>query len=506
MSASSGAVYQSPASSRTSVNGSWLRLRRLSKPAAAASLPPPSPPAASPLLLLSPVRVFFHSFLTDLDAVRLLQTSVTVARAVLADVVLRHVFECDGGRLRRWQRQRRARFSHYERCGVRLNCSFSRAFNSTTAWDGPRLLPSTLHSLVMGQWRQPKHVPGTGFVDAAAEAEALLVQWKQEGCAWPVSREQWEAWHQLWTLQPTSLNSGSIHGRFDQPLPPSVLPHGLRFLALSDWHNQPLQRLSLPASITVLHLGRDWKAPLSPAILPSALRVLVFNSLSSAFNQPLYPGVLPATLRVLVLSERYNQPIGLGVLPDGLLQLSLGRVFNQPLQPGWAPSSLDTLILSACYDRPLLPGCLPSVRSLVLGLYNFQPLTPGVIPEGVRLLKLSVLHEPLQPGGLPASLRGLYVAFRCHHSPANVLSAGVLPSGLRALFVYGSVQLESLPPSLELLSVEGDDNASELLRWRLQLNEGALHAGLRWLSFPQSCKRWVSLLVPPGAHVQWREH
>ena len=476
--------------------------------------PHPSPTTPSPLLLLTPLRFCLHAFLSDLDAIRLLRTSTAVAQALLADFVLRHVFEWDG----QPRRQRSLCFAHFERCGVRLNCSCSAGFNSPVvdATPGRSLLPATLHSLVMGRWRQPSPPSGhpatsavrKGFVAAALDAEACALAGKQE-CVVPASRAGWEQWSKHYTLlDNAALLSGNINGRFNQSLPPAALPHGLRYLALSDWHSQPLQRLSLPATVTVLHLSRDWKAPLTTAILPPALCVLVFNLQASSFNQPLYPGVLPASLRVLALSEQFNQPLYPGVLPDGLLHLSLGVVFNQPLQTGWAPTSLDTLILSQRYNQPLLPGCLPPVRCLHLGQYNTLPLTPGAIPDGVQLLRLSLLHNPLPPLALPATLRGLHVTFAAVHSAANELSVAVLPAGLQALLVSGSVRLGVMPCGLELLSVEGDDYWQRqhlVLRWWLDAVEGSLPAGLRWLGLPMSCKERISHLVPPDCDVQWRE-
>ena len=123
---------------------------------------------------------------------------------------------------------------------------------------------------------------------------------------------------------------------------------------------------------------------------------------------------------------------------------------------------------------------------------------------------MALYQGELVVGVLPRSLRGLHVTFSTFTSAATVdsLSSNVLPAGLQALFISGSVRLGVMPASLEWLSVEGDDWAhlrpNELMCWRLDVGDGSLPAGLRWLSLPSSCKSLINHLVPPDCEVQWR--
>ena len=79
-----------------------------------------------------------------------------------------------------------------------------------------------------------------------------------------------------------------------------------------------------------VHTG-ELDCPLPPGLLPPGLRVLLLNN---GYNQPLQPGSLPSTLTFLQLGWRFNQPIAPGVLPASLLHLSLRSCDSQPLVQG----------------------------------------------------------------------------------------------------------------------------------------------------------------------------
>ena len=100
------------------------------------------------------------------------------------------------------------------------------------------------------------------------------------------------------------------------PLPPDVLPPGLRVLVLNDSYTLPLRLGSLPSTLTFLQLGEQFQQPLAPGVLPASLRYRSMN-LNEASGALLEVGSLPASLERLRLML-WSPPLEAGLLPAQL--------------------------------------------------------------------------------------------------------------------------------------------------------------------------------------------
>lgn len=191
-----------------------------------------------------------------------------------------------------------------------------------------------------------------------------------------------------------------MHSRYNAPLEPGMLPHGLCGLRMGERFNRPLSPGVFPHGLCELDLGHAFCQPLDPGVFPDTLQCL---RLGWAFNLPLVPGALPVSLRKLWLGTRFNQPLMQGALPDGLTLLSCGGDFDQPLAPGVLPRGLEVLYFSVHFNQPLEPGVFPtSLRVLEFGHCFNQPLEIGILPNSLRLLRLGkAFRHPLTAEALP---------------------------------------------------------------------------------------------------------
>ena len=227
--------------------------------------------------------------------------------------------------------------------------------------------------------------------DTASSLDARLRRWERDNCC--------DTWADV-------FEHGVSQGRFNQPIPPGALPHGLRFLECSRRYNQSLLVGSIPDTVEALQFGESFNRILRPDQLPASLTHLSFEGV---YNQPLLPGVLPAGLRLLHLGVSYNQPIPPGHIPPSVTHLRLSRCFDHVLECGSIQHGVLRLHLGQSFNQPLLPGVLPlSLTELVVSQYYNQLLQPGSLPDGLKVLvfhKWAKFQHALQPGVVPASVR-----------------------------------------------------------------------------------------------------
>ena len=432
---------------------------------------PSSPDSASCRLLnaLPSVLPLFHAFLTDADAARLLRASNAAALALLSGYTFAtHVFQ--PASVASLRRLRDLALTY----GLRVTqLALPRrveelTFDPTPPHPSP--IPSSVLALSLGPpLISPVQVePHWAAVSAAARDWQDLEPWRlpypqpsarsdgKESSAdekWKAALQQrWQDGDEFWPFDPLLPAFIEYQGGLQQPLPPGLLPDGLRVLRSAHGYNQPLQAGNLPARLTLLHFASGFRQPLLPGVLPAEL---LYLSLPVSYYAPLVVGSLPASLQRLRLDAGFSYDVAPGVLPSRLQALHVGAT-HAPLQPGSLPASLLYLstshyftepilagVLPSClvdlrlghgYNHPLRPGILPaSLCRLTLGGQYRQPLQLGSLPDGLLLLRFLPTHSsapklpPVLPGVLPSTLLGLDFTNRYHAA----LLAGVVPASVR---------------------------------------------------------------------------
>ena len=442
-------------------------------------------PHSCPLLhALQPIVPHFHPFLADADAARLLRSSRSAALCLLQGYAFTsHLFE--PADLASLLRLRDLAVTY----GLRIRQLAVPGDLKELSFDPtpPHLSPI------------PASVLALSFGSVAKEKDQLTKSeqwWAAFSCAaddWQ-HRERWR----VWPPQPASeadapgsitrrwrlwLTDFDFHVLYQQqlpsfadpvrsvgcPLPPGLLPEGLKLLRLSRGFNQ-LELGSLPSTLSFLQLGPGCSAPLVPAVLPASLLCLS-TSMDSRLCAQLIDGSLPASLQRLRLwgwsrtlvdvwppqlkalhLERLQEALQPGDLPASLQYLSFGYYLPFELLPNILPSSLEELRLSYQYLHPLAPGVLPpSLRALTLGQALYRPLEVGSLPEGLLYLRFLPLSRsrarlpPLQPGVLPSTLLGLDLSNRLADEQQL---AGVIPQSVRWLRLSTRLRREDVEAEL----------------------------------------------------------
>ena len=396
---------------------------------------------------LVPVLPLFHRFLTESDAARLLRSSHTTAITLLPCYAFtQHIFAA--GSLASLHRLRRLCL----RYGLRISqLSLPEHSSDITALSHYPLsqgqlspIPPSVTALSLGPPARDRH--GIDPRWAAFSAAASDWQDREPWCLPLYLRREREckaeqrSWQLTWTSEADDELDRLLPrflaplGSLECPLPPGLLPSGLRVLQLSSAFNQPLQPGSLPSSLSFLQFGREFNQPVEPGVLPASLLSLSFTcGYHTGFHQPLVKGSLPPSLERLSLSGAGSQQLRVGVLPPSLRVLHLAG-FNEPLRPGVLPASLQFLCFES-FDQPLLPSGLPSsLVELRLGDRYNQALPPGVLPSSLRRLSVGSgfsYRQQLLPGSLPAGLQ--FLRFLPNDSTKKLLrrlEPGVLPSTL----------------------------------------------------------------------------
>ena len=384
---------------------------------------------------ISAIRPLFHRFLTDEDAGRLLRVARSFISPILSSFTFHHhIFEPPT--LTSLHRMRRV----YEENGLRVTQMGIPNVKdlSLDPVTGASPLPSSLLALVLAP---PMHglYSSTAVEPAWAAFSAVAADWQHRPpyCL-PEADIGDERYRQLLVMEGTNQRWQAV--RFtdplcdlDCPLPPGLLPSGLRVLQLGHaYNNTPFLPGSLPSTLTFLQTGRKFKAPIAVGTLPASLLHL---SLDFGWDQPLEVGVLPPALLMLTMSSNWKQPLLPGVLPASLLALTLSTEWNWPLLPHVLPPSLLRFRLSGRYSHPLVPGVLPaSLTSLDLNNSFDHPLHVGVLPASLRELTLSTeFSQRIEKGQLNEGLRYLRFATAGSGQYRRRLEPGVLPSSLVAL-------------------------------------------------------------------------
>ena len=434
---------------------------------------------------LSPLLSLFQPFLDDADAARLLRTSRSTAIALLPGYTFTsHIFEplsltslrrlrdlCLTYRLRITQlclpeHIKRISFDadppHLSPIPASVTAlTVGRPYTNRSARDMVQRWAA--FSAAAGDWqdRPPWRLP---------QADPLPQSCEEEGRSWQWARHD-SSWGQL--LCSSLPQFPGPFSTLDCPLPPGLLPTGLRVLLLSDKYSQQLQPGSLPSTLTFLQLGGLFNQPLEPGVLPASLLQLSVTS-SMHYHHPLLHELLPASLERLRLWN-WPLPLEVGMWPSGLRALELGECdhplqphvlpptllylsfhfFNQNLRPHAFPSSLVELHLGHTYTLPLLPDVLPSsLRRLSVGGAFVGPLRMRSLPEGLLFLSFHPLMHPesrslwnppsklsrLRPGVLPSTLLGIDFTDRYEHP----IPAGVIPSSARWVRLWSGYRDEHI--------------------------------------------------------------
>ena len=358
----------------------------------------------SPPLLdaLAPILPLFHPFLDDAAAACLLRTSRTAALALLPGYAFTsHIFQpASLVSLRRLRDQCVA----YRLRITQL--ALPEGITELTVGAPPHLspIPASVTALSFG----PSYDPRWAAFSAAAGDWQNSEHWRL-----PDPHQSWQSLTEQEKERELSrwidhfstdcvrslprFHSPDVH--LDCPLPPGILPEGLRALRLNDFYNQPLQPGALPSTLTFLHFGLEYDQPIGPGVLPASLRFLSVNG-KLGDRDRLLLGSLPASLERLRL-DCWRPSLQVAMMPPGLKALHLDKLYH-PLQPLMLPSSL--LYLSFLwFDQPLHPDVLPSsLVELNLGWSFNHPLHPHVLPSSLRTLTMSGrFRQPLQVGSLP---------------------------------------------------------------------------------------------------------
>ncbi|GAM22999.1 hypothetical protein SAMD00019534_061740 [Acytostelium subglobosum LB1] len=200
---------------------------------------------------------------------------------------------------------------------------------------------------------------------------------------------------------PQSLRSLHIQSVID----PRAFPSSLTSLRLG---YSPREGFTLPSSLTRLSFGTIVDRPIPPGVLPPGLKFLDLGwdySIKHSIGQ----GFLPSALLSLSLDDcsvpctSYpptkdvdddiyhddNAPIECDFLPNSITELTFGNIFNQPIIPGSLPPSIISLGFGSSFNQPIT-GLLPiSVTSLQFGAYFQQAIDCSYL---INLQTLSMLH------------------------------------------------------------------------------------------------------------------
>lgn len=223
---------------------------------------------------------------------------------------------------------------------------------------------------------------------------------------------------------PHSLTSLHLGQECDVSLDDVVWPPQLTRLTLGECFNQPLINWSPPPSLTQLSLGNEagagaWNLPVSQLRLPVNLHCLTFGS---DFNQPLSGFQFPSSLRILRFGQKFNQSLSLCAWspPPTLEELDLGKKWNQACTHLHLPRRLRKLRLSDEFNQPIelngakstlqLPDTLIELR---FGRHFNQSLRFLHLPPSLRFLSIPNPHIhpiPDLPPSLPPRLQCLELA------------------------------------------------------------------------------------------------
>ena len=397
------------------------------------------------LPLLQPVRHCLHSFLSDVDAARLMQTSRSTTIDLLTGFAfISHVFiPQDAAQLKRTI----ALYNDYNIRILRMSLSDKwneRLLDATTVRP---LLPASLQALSLGQHDGlvMKRMLGRGAAYAALDGgEERHNESEGRGAeAAPEAGQEGEFRRLVRLVDAREMDLLRLHdvswrvlryagciGDFSQPLTPGALPHGLRFLQFHDRYNLPLQAGSLPSTLETLQLGFEFDQPFTAGHLPASLRHLV---LGHGYDQQLMPGVLPAGLLRLAIGAKFDHPLPVGVLPPQLQQISLGGRFRRSIGTGTFPSTLTHIRLSFAYNEPLHASSLPhGLVHLNLGERYNLPLAPGVLPDTLCEIAFGIeFAQPLQRGSLPDGLA--VIGFHKYSAYPHAFLPGIIPASVVAI-------------------------------------------------------------------------
>lgn len=170
-----------------------------------------------------------------------------------------------------------------------------------------------------------------------------------------------------WFRFPSSLTRLDFHpdGMFNSSMSGCHLPKGVKRLIMPNRWNRPVRKMGqLPSAIEAITFGTQFNRSIDKLLLtmPQSLTEL---HLRGKFNQPIRGDIFPSRLRSLKLSRRFNQSIRDWKLPSTLTQLRFGPKFDQPigdLRSDFWPESLCELTWCR---HPIVMTLVPSGDPLV---------------------------------------------------------------------------------------------------------------------------------------------
>jgi len=305
-----------------------------------------------------------------------------------------------------------------------------------------------------------------------------------------------------WILPP-SLHSLRIDARCALPLNRLTLPHSLTKLHLGGWHVSADQLPTLPPNLRVLNMGSEFNHPIDSIQWPHSLQSL---TLSKKFNQPLESVRLPDSITYLKIGDAYNHPIERMHLPASLTHLQFDWDFSQPLRDWNPPASLTHLRLAGALSHGPSQLRLPA---------NLQVLTLSRFFNGDEEESLSLLHLPshihtLTLGGVmegnalaaltfPPSLTVLDLGSECDACLGDVRWPPHLTRLVTGMMFQQPLVYWSPPSSLTELNFGGEDDFST---WNLPVTQLHLPSNLQRLTFSRLFDQPLTFLqFPPSLRV-----
>ncbi|EGC40454.1 hypothetical protein DICPUDRAFT_146675 [Dictyostelium purpureum] len=278
---------------------------------------------------------------------------------------------------------------------------------------------------------------------------------------------------------PSTIKSLIVSSFFNQYLDPGILPSSLTHLELGDSYNQPLLPNAIPPTVTTLKFGTEYsngsyRQIISPNVIPNSV---TFLSIGFEYIS-LYQLSIPTSVTRLHLYGTTDQPISPGQIPNSVKILKL-KCFNKPILKKAIPESVTKLSLyepfaqPAPFSKDIIPKSVTS-----LSISNIDLLTFKSIPKSVVKLKLGNKHsnnrqkQVLKPlvRSKPSILQKVL-----HHSNSDVNSMETLiPPSVKTLVLNLNIKLVPHSISTSITSLRFGFGFEENIYQHIQLQHSNL--------------------------------
>lgn len=273
---------------------------------------------------------------------------------------------------------------------------------------------------------------------------------------------------QVWRLYEDHLESDRSKNRlFYRPHTGNREPFVLVGLTLSDSFNsdgtQPLRLESLPASLTVLFLGRNNQQVVESAQLPPFLERLVFSHTQN--KAPINILDLPRTLRTLSLPPEYNWPIDYTALPPALQRLHMGNIFLHGTDIARLPRTLQYLGVCGIVGEIILDDW-PDLLHLEVGSIS---VSWANLPRQLRKYRCQGFLEFDRPSDLPPCIESIELCQVDHNLDWRTCSSlrklklttfvepcqVIVPLSVKEINIpshFSPIRIDEMPTSLNVIS------------------------------------------------------